>query len=126
MIAAFAGGTANKRYTIDVSDYVKNVLNGRTDSKTRAAFAIVRLFRYNAAGGGTFGYPSDSLGSNQVVSAATVSSRLGLWVWRRVKPAPSWSPLRRSGNAHRHEVQIWLVGPKLMHEVGSLITMCAE
>jgi hypothetical protein len=67
--APSAGGTANKRFTIDVSDYVRNALNGLTDSRTRVAFAVVRLFRYNAAGGGTFGYPADSLGSNQVVCA---------------------------------------------------------
>ena len=69
MVAPSAGGTANKKFTIDVSDYIRNVINGRTDSRTRAAFAIVRVFRYNAAGGGTFGYPADSLGSNQVVCA---------------------------------------------------------
>ena len=75
--ALSAGGTANKRYTIDVSDYVRNALNGLTDSRTRVAFAVVRLFRYNVAGGGTFGYPADPLGSNQVVRMKRLVLREG-------------------------------------------------
>ena len=65
-----AGGTRGRKFTIDVSDYVNNVLNGRTDSRARAAFAVVRTFRHNAAGGGTYGYPADSLGNNNVVRPA--------------------------------------------------------
>jgi len=62
-----AGGTAGESFTIDVSDYVNNVLNGRTDSRTHAAFAVVRLYRRNSEGSGTYGYSGDSLGSNSVV-----------------------------------------------------------
>ena len=62
-----AGGTAGKTFTIDVTDYVNNVLNGHTDSTTHAAFAVVRLFRRNSEGSGALAYSADSLGSNNVV-----------------------------------------------------------
>ena len=60
-----AGGTAGKTFTIDVTDYVNNVLNGHTDSTTHAAFAVVRLFRRNSEGSGALAYSADSLGSNK-------------------------------------------------------------
>ena len=56
------------------------MLNGGTDSRARAAFAVVRLFRHNSAGGGTFGYSSDSLGNNNVV-------RVLRWVPCQTPPA---------------------------------------
>ncbi len=69
-----SGGTAGESFTIDVSDYINNVLNGRTDSRTHAAFAVVRLYRRNSEGGGTYGYSGDSLGSNNVVRPSLLST----------------------------------------------------
>ena len=72
-----AGGTSAKAFTIDVTDYVNNVLNGNTDSRTHAAFAVVRLFRRNAEGSGSLGYSADSLGSNNVVRTCLLATVLG-------------------------------------------------